>query len=397
MGKSKEKKAKRRANGTRDAPDWSVLRTATRTRSDYTLSGSEAIYSAVSRIANTMAMLPIHLYKNHEIQREDWRERLINYQPNATMTPYLFQQTMEAFRNVEGNTYALMIPDLTDPMRQRIASLDVLDASLVQVEREVETRETYYKFTLDDGTLCRVHESNMIVLRHMSTNGRKGIRPIDVLMGTLQYSNAIREYAANQLQGVNSGVVLNIPSTNLSPEKRDNAVKQFLEAYKKSGGRVIVLEGGMTATTLTQSPVDAKSLDVERVTKNRVATVYNIPPHMLGDYSDSSYSTNEQSTQEYLTLTIMPIVAQWEQQLNLKLLTWRERCEGYYFAFDLDELLRADQSTQAEVNQKGIRNGYKTINEVRRKEGKPPVSGGDLPMVSKDLAPLEAVQSGTAQ
>ena len=153
----------------------------------------------------------------------------------------------------------------------------------------------------------------------------------------------------------------------------------------------------MTATTLTQSPVDAQSLDVERVTKNRVATVYNIPPHMLGDYSDSRYSTNEQSTQEYLTLTIMPIVAQWEQQLNLKLLTWRERCEGYYFAFDLDELLRADQSTQAEVNQKGIRNGYKTINEVRRKEGKPPVSGGDLPMVSKDLAPLEAVQSGTAQ
>lgn len=75
MGKNKEKKAKRRANGTRDAPDWSVLRTATRTRSDYTLSGSEAIYSAVSRIANTMAMLPIHLYKNHEIQREDWRER----------------------------------------------------------------------------------------------------------------------------------------------------------------------------------------------------------------------------------------------------------------------------------------------------------------------------------
>lgn len=43
MGKSKEKKAKRRANGTRDAPDWSVLRTATRTRSDYTLSGSEAV------------------------------------------------------------------------------------------------------------------------------------------------------------------------------------------------------------------------------------------------------------------------------------------------------------------------------------------------------------------
>lgn len=395
MGKKKDKKALASAKRSRDAPDWGLMRPVSSARGDYTLRGSEAIYSAVSRIANSVAMLPIHLYRNHQIQASDWRERLLNYQPNATMTPFLFQQTMEAFRNVEGNAYALMVPDERDPLQ--VSSLDILDAAKVQPLRDPQTRETYYAFTLDDGTQAQVHESSMIVLRHMSTNGEKGIRPIDVLMGTLQYAGEIREYAARQLEGVNSGVVLNIPNANLSAEKRDNAVKQFLEAYKKSGGRVMVLEGGMTATTLTQSPVDAQTLDVERVTKNRVATVYNIPPHMLGDYSDSSYSTNEQSTQEFLTLTIMPIVAQWEQQLNLKLLTWRERQEGYYFAFDLDEMLRADQSTQAEVNQKGIRSGFKLINEVRAKEGKEPVEGGDVPMISKDLAPLVAVQNGTAQ
>ncbi len=398
MGKKKDKKkVKDRATRARDAPDWAGMRPVTQVRGDYTLRGSEAIYSAVSRIANSMAMLPIHLYKDRQIQVNDWRERLLNYQPNATMTPFQFQQTMEAFRNVEGNAYAMMVPDTSDPSGLRVSSLDVLDAAQVQVLRDPDTRETFYTFPLEDGTRATVHESSMLVLRHMCTNGEKGIRPVDVLLNTLKYAQNIREYASNQLSGVNSGVVLNIPGTNLSPGKRDEAIQQFLNAYKKSGGRVVVLEGGMTATTLTQSPVDAKSLDVERVTKNRVATVYNIPPHMLGDYSDSSYSTNEQSTQEFLTLTIMPIVVQWEQQLNLKLLTWRERCAGYYFAFDLDELLRADQSTQADVNTKGIRSGYKLINEVRKKEGRPPVPGGDVPMISKDLAPLEAVQSGTAQ
>ena len=394
MSKKKKKKVLDKAVKARDAPDWGALRPVTRARSDYTLSGSEAIYSAVSRISNSVAMLPIHLYKDHQIQRDDWRERLLSYQPNATMTPFLFQQTMEAFRNVEGNAYALMVPDEDDPMK--VASLDILDASQVQPLRDPVTRETYYCFTLEDGTRAQVHESSMIVLRHMSTNGEKGIRPIDVLYGTLKYSSDIRDYAADQLRGIGSGVVLNIPSANLSPERRDKYINQFVNAYRKSGGNVIVLEGGMTATTLTHSPVDAQSLNVERVTKNRVATVYNIPPHMLGDYSDSSYSTNEQSTQEYLTLTIMPIVAQWEQQLNLKLLTWGERCQGYYFAFDLDELLRADQSTQADVYQKGIRSGYKLINEVRYKEGKPPVDGGDVPMISKDLAPLTQVQRGEA-
>lgn len=395
MGKKKQKKAADRAGRTRDAPDWGLLRPVPRVRGDYTLRGSEAIYSAVSRIANAMAMLPIHLYCNRKVQTDDWRERLLSYQPNATMTPFQFVQTMEAYRNVEGNAYALMVPDENDPLK--VSSLDILDASQVQVLRDPATRETFYAFRLEDGTMAQVHESSMLVLRHMCTNGEKGIRPIDVLLGTLQYANDIREYAAEQLRGINGGVVLNIPNANLSPEKCQGYINRFREAYIKSGGHIVVLEGGITATTLTNSPVDAKSLDVERVTKNRVATVYNIPPHMLGDYSDSSYSTNEQSTQEFLTLTIMPIVAQWEQQLNLKLLTWRERQAGYYFAFDLDELLRADQSTQAEVNQKGIRSGFKLINEVRAKEGKAPVEGGDVPMISKDLAPLVAVQSGTAQ
>lgn len=393
MGKKKDKKDKK--GRPAEAPDWGSLRPVARARSDYTLSGSEAIYSAVSRIANSMAMLPIHLYKGYELQKDDWRERLLSYQPNATMTPFLFQQTMEAFRNVEGNAYALMVPDPED--YTRVQSLDVLDAAQVQVLRDPVSRETFYTFRLEDGTQATVHESSMIVLRHMSTNGQKGIRPIDVLMGTLKYSSDIREYAAGQLSGVNSGVVLNIPGVNLSKEKRDAAIAQFLDAYKKSGGRVVVLEGGMTATTLSQSPVDAKTLDVERVTKNRVATVYNIPPHMMGDYSDSSYSTNEQSMQEFLTLTITPIVTQWEDQLNLKLLTWREVCEGYRFRFDLNELLRADQATQANVYRNGIRSGYLLINEVREKDGKPPVAGGDIPMVSKDLAPLTAVQSGFAQ
>lgn len=84
---------------------------------------------------------------------------------------------------------------------------------------------------------------------------------------------------------------------------------------------MLVLEGGIKATTFNQSPVDAQLMDVERITRNRVATVYNLPPHMLGDYSDTSFSTAEQQMQEFLQLTIIPIVQQWEDELNRKLLS----------------------------------------------------------------------------
>lgn len=346
----------------REPPRLTQLRGVMRQRADFTLSGSEAIYAAVSRISNTIAELPIHLYKGQELQREHPLERLIAYAPNPCMTAFTFRQTMESNRNAEGNAYALIVPDLDG----RPAQLDVLDPAKVVPMRDAETRELWYQWLSNDGRPMVVHHTSMIVLKHMSANGEKGVRPIDVLRGTLDYDARIHEFSARQLDGVNSGVVLNVPGVGLNPERKREVIKQFLDAYQDSGGSVVILEGGITATTLSQSPVDAQVLDVERVTRNRVATVFNIPPHMLGDYSDTSYATAEQSMLEYLQMTINPIVEQWQDELNRKLLTWDMLKEGYGFRFNLANLWRTDMKTMAERAQMGIRSGWMTPNDQRR-------------------------------
>ncbi|MEG1849494.1 MAG: phage portal protein, partial [Oscillospiraceae bacterium] len=140
---------------------------------------------------------------------------------------------------------------------------------------------------LDDGKWYPLPGCQMIVLRHMSANGEMGIRPIDVLRASLDFDAQTKELSLDQLDGVNQGVILSVPSSPLDKSRRDNLVDSFLEAYERSGRRVVILEGGLTATTFAQSPIDVKLLDVERITRNRVATVYNIPPHLLGDYTDT--------------------------------------------------------------------------------------------------------------
>ena len=263
---------KARDKPTEEAPDYGVMSSARRTRADYAMTGSEAIYAAVSRISNTIATLPVHLYKGQELQKDHPLERLLAYAPNPAMTAFSFRQTMEANRNSEGNAYALILPDETG----RTTQLDVLDPARVTPMRNRETREMWYRLQLENGQLATVHNSSMLVLRHMSANGERGVRPMDVLKGTLSYDQDIKEFSTRQLEGVNSGVVLNIPGTGLNEARKKQIITQFLNAYRDSGGRLVVLEGGVTATTLAQSPVDAKVLDVERITRNRVATVYNI-------------------------------------------------------------------------------------------------------------------------
>ena len=390
MGIFSNLKARRQARQqakARDEPGMNALRNVTPVRGDWTMTGSEAIYAAVSKISNTIASLPIHLYKDRLIQTDHPLERLLAYQPNPSMTAFTFRQTMEANRNNDGNAYALIVPDLMgNPTR-----LDILEPARVTPVRERETREMWYRVTFDDSTTATIHNSSMIVLRQMSANGERGIRPVDVLRGTLAYDRDIKEFSIRQLEGVSNAVILDVPGTGLSEEKKKKLIGQFLKTYAESGGKVIVLEGGIKSSIMTQPAVDANVLNVERVTKNRVATVYNIPPHMLGDYSDTSYATAEQSMIEYLQMTINPILVQWEDELNTKLLTWEMLGQGYSFGFDLVNLWRTDMATMTNRNTAGIRSGWLRPNEVRRQDHMPDVPEGDVLLASRDLVPLSEV------
>ena len=89
-----------------------------------------------------------------------------------------------------------------------------------------------------------------------------------------------------------------------------------------------------------------------------------------------------------------PIVQQWIEQLDYKMLTPQERREGWEYRFDMEAYLRADGKTMAAIGQSQIRCGLRTPNELRAKDHLAPKPGGDVLLVSKDLAPVELVAKG---
>jgi HK97 family phage portal protein len=371
----------------RDKPERPVrsrdLKMINRPRADVTITGNEAIYAAVSRISNTMASMPMHLYKGFEIQENHPLERLVSLEPHPNFSAFSWKQTMEVFLNTEGTAYALQV---LNSMGQ-LMRLDILNPTRVTPKRDAEGN-IWYSVIMDDGTEALAPGFLILAIKHISANGIRGIRPIDVLRKSLDYDTQVKEMSLDQLDGVNHGIMLTVPNVGLSQQQKDEAVDRFLETYEKSGRSVVILEGGMTATNFASSSVDAQVLNVERITRNRVATVYNLPPHMLGDYADTSPGNNEQQTLEYLTLTIGPKVEQWEEEFNRKVLTPDMYAEGYRFRFDVTSLTRTDVKTTAERNQMAIRGGWRKPNEVRSELGLPPDPVGDLLMSSRDLIPL---------
>ena len=137
--------------------------------------------------------------------------------------------------------------------------------------------------------------------------------------------------------------------------------------------------------------MDARVLDVDNITKRKVAAVYNMPPRMLGDVTASGYSTSEQDIAEFLKLTMTPIVRQWEEVFNRRLLTYKEVQDGYTFRFDMDALKRGDTAAMADRHSKAIRSAKMTPNEARREDGLPDLPNGDRLLVPRDLIPLDVL------
>lgn len=360
-------------------------------RGDYTIANSEIIFSAVSRISNALASMPMRHYVGHT-PRPDDLDDLVSFEPNPTMTAFVFFQTMEACRLTYGNAYALKVPSIerSEPY------LYILDPDRVKPIVEKDSRELWYRITPEEGNAYYIHSFHVIHVPFISTNGYHGVSPIQVLFNTLKYQSDIEEFSSKQLEkGVNAQVVLEAPA-NLGQAQREKAIEDFQETYKNTGGNILLLESGIQAKSLTLSAIDAKVFECEKVSRSRVAMVYNIPPHMLGDFTETSYTSQEQQTLEFLSLTMTPIVTLYEQAFAKSMIPRVDRKAGGKFQMEITALLRSDMATMADVHQKAVRGGWKTINEARRYDGSPDIEGGDETLVAKDLVPLKLVLAQTS-
>ena len=94
---------------------------------------------------------------------------------------------------------------------------------------------------------------------------------------------------------------------------------------------------------------------------------------------------------QFVEMTLLPIVKQYESEFNRKLLTRSQRARGFYFKFNVNGLLRGDTAARTEFYQMMIRNGIATSNDLRKLEELPPTDNknADQLWITGDLYPMD--------
>ena len=346
------------------------------------LATNETIFSVITRLSNTLSSLPLKMYSNYDVVHNQASDVLIN-EPNVNMHSFDFINKMEVSRNETGNAYAIIFRDI----RMQVEKIIPIDPTLVTPFINTDDDNLWYEVNGVGGTYY-FHNMNMLHIKHITGASRwAGISPIDVLKNTLQYDRAVQEFSLSEMEKKESFFLTY--GANIDKEKRQEVVDNFREFYRENGG-ILFGEPGVEIDPIEKKYFASDTLKSERITRSRVANVFNVPVSFLNDSEGQSYSSNEQMMIQFVQMALTPIVRQYEHEFNRKLLTSEERKKGYYFKFSLGGLLRGDTAAREQFYKSGIRNGYLKQDEVRRFEDLPPEGGNAAKLwVSGDLYPID--------
>jgi HK97 family phage portal protein len=178
--------------------------------------------------------------------------------------------------------------------------------------------------------------------------------------------------------------VLTTPG-KINPELAARLKSEWDQNFKGGQmGRTAVLSEGMKWEPLTISAADAQLIEQLRWSVEDVARCFRVPSYMLTDASKISFKNAEQLARNYYSQTLQyhieSIEARIDQCFDLK--------DDIYAEFDLSALLRMELDARMVAYREGIQSGVLAINEARRMEELPPVSGGDEPLVQMQYRPL---------
>ena len=170
-------------------------------------------------------------------------------------------------------------------------------------------------------------------------------------------------------------------------------LKESWRSMFASGGAnqrgVPVLESGLKFEAVASENDSAQLVETMAQLTTQICGAFRVPAWMAGNLDKTSYSNMESSSLAYVTSTLDPLFALWEDAMRRDLLTSRQYPQ-YIVTFDRSSLLRSDIKSLHEALAIGRNTGFYSCNDCRRALGINPIENGDDYLVNSALQPVGA-------
>lgn len=322
------------------------------------------LYACTRLIADQFAAAPLHGYR----ERPDGTRERMNPQPQIVRAPSPVGQTVFTWKYqvatsllVRGNAYGLITAVDADGWPTAIVWLN---PSHVSVDESDEWNPRYYWNGRELDRHGLVHIPAYVLAGKWVGLSVIGMFRVALETGQLA-QEAARDWFANGMAP--TGHFKNTAKT--LEDGQAATVKQRFKAAIANRD-VLVTGNDWEWSSIAVNAADAQFVESTKLTATQIATLYGVPPEMVGGESGGSmtYQNVEQQALNFVTYTMRPWFSRVEEALTAHLRP------AEYAKFNADAIVRADLKTRMEAHEIALRTGMETQDEGRALEDKPPLT-----------------------
>ncbi|ELP3920191.1 phage portal protein [Escherichia coli] len=346
-----------------------------------------AVYSCIYVLASSIAQLPLVVLRKSandtvSIATDHPAYWLLHNEPNYWQTSYKWRETKQGHVCGYGNGYTRIVRT----PRGELTDLECCKPWQTQLTKN--GARYYYGVYDDDGTRA-VNPDDMIHIRALGSDDKIGISPIMQHAQTLGMGMDASKYAESFFSGnARPAAIVSVKSAVNSSSWAilKEAWVKALSSLKRQENKSMLIPADLEYHPITVSPVDAQLLELLKLNRSQIAGIFNVPAHMINDLEKATFSNITQQSIQFVRHTIMPWIVNWEQEINRKIFTRKEREAGYYVKFNITALLRGTPQERAQFYHFAITDGWMSRNEARVLEDMNPRPGLDEMLVSVNAA-----------
>jgi len=329
-----------------------------------------AVYRAVSLISESIAALPIRVYREQPDGRVELDRPWFATEPYPDTTPFELWEYVFRCLLTNGNAYLLKIRNEEGTSVLRLLPVH---PGTVTVEK---TRSTALnpsgKLYTVEGVAAPYTPYELLHVPGPTINGLTGLSPIGMARQAIGLGLAAEEFGARFFgSGALMGGILQTDQ-ELTEEAATALKRRWKEkiAGVAKAHEIAVLDRGAKFERVGIPPEDGQFLETRQFQVQEIARYYGVPLHLLMDSgATSNWGTGvEQHGTQFTRYTLRSWMTRVEQRISSHLLPRKQFAE-----FVADGLLRGSAIERSQFYAAGLRDGWLKVAEIREWEGLGPL------------------------
>lgn len=337
--------------------------------------GVPTVGACIRLLAETIGSLPLCVYQGDDAEKrkadDSWQYGLLYEQPNPDSSPFDFFSDIASSIETCGNAFVRKLK-----IRSKVVALYVLNPATVVVKR-TDGNAKVFEIGIGSEKETLTAAQVLHIRGYTLYGGDIGLSPIQQHRQSLAAALAGQTFQGTfYANDATPPAYIQVPG-QISREQGQMMMSEWNARHQgpMNKGNMAILFNGAEIKTLGMPLADAQWIETQTRSDDLAARIFLGPAaSLLAGTAGVRMVKTEEETMRFLNFALRPRLARIEGAFKADLDMFAGT--DLYPQFHIDDLLRADAATLAEVQHKKIQSGVLLADEARADEGRPPLPDG---------------------